>query len=439
MQMKSGLMPYRDSFDHKGPLLYIYNYLGLLIKPHRGIWVIEFVSAYAAFGILYRIARLNCGRLRAFLVLMICVAPLYKYFEGGNFTEEYALPFIAAAIYIFADYFLNNRVSRIRLMICGFGFGAVFLLRANMIAVWIVFCCAVLLQCIRERRMNDIPYFFNWFLAGAAIIIIPICGWLMMNHAFTDFIKDYLLFNLKYTNDAVRSAALNKYDSFSGFANNIYVLTAIVTSCYACRDKGLFHRAYLGCEVATLLLICMSGQGYAHYGMVLVPVLAYPFSLLLAEETTGERAWVWAFVFYFSVAEVLPVWIGGMNKTAEYALAEDMTRERTDAVGQVCTFITANTDEDDRIIVWGNRNIIYVESERLPASKYSYQMPIGEVDGSILAEFFAEINETIPRIVVVSEINEFEEMDDFLIEHQYTYMFGADEFVVYIQGNPEEG
>lgn len=193
MQMERGLMPYRDSFDHKGPLLYIYNYLGLLIKRHRGIWIIEFISAFAAFGLMYKTARLKCDRMRSFFVLIICAAPLYSYFEGGNMTEEYALPFIMSAVYIFADYFMNDRITRMRLVICGLGFGAVCMLRVNMIAVWIVFCCAVLLRSFREKRLEEIPRFLLYFLMGAGIIVLPICFWLIFNNAFVDFIKDYLM------------------------------------------------------------------------------------------------------------------------------------------------------------------------------------------------------------------------------------------------------
>nr|WP_289766893.1 hypothetical protein [uncultured Acetatifactor sp.] len=349
-------------------------------------------------------------------------------------TEEYALPFIMSAVYIFADYFMNDRITRMRLVICGLGFGAVCMLRVNMIAVWIVFCCAVLLRSFREKRLEEIPRFLLYFLMGAGIIVLPICFWLIFNNAFVDFIKDYFVFNIMYTKDAFRATALNKYNSFSGFANNIYVLTSIVVICRACRDRSLFHIAYLGYEIAGLLMICMSGQGYAHYGMVLVPALVYPFSLLLSKETIREETWILAFVLYFSVSRVIPVWIGGIDKTAEYLLMENRTRERTDAVGQVCTYITTNTNIDEKIIVWGNWNIIYVESERLPASKYSYQLPIGNVDETIMTEFFGELSETLPRIVVISQDERIEEILGFLNEHQYACTFEVDGFAVYSRG-----
>ena len=41
MMMERGYQPYRDSFDHKGPFLYILNWLGNRISPYNGIWWIE--------------------------------------------------------------------------------------------------------------------------------------------------------------------------------------------------------------------------------------------------------------------------------------------------------------------------------------------------------------------------------------------------------------
>lgn len=42
-----------------------------------------------------------------------------KFDEGGNFTEEYAMPFILWSLYIFLDYFLNEKVSGLRILLCG--------------------------------------------------------------------------------------------------------------------------------------------------------------------------------------------------------------------------------------------------------------------------------------------------------------------------------
>src|SRR5512143_2942089 len=50
-----GKIPYRDVWDHKGPLIYYINALGLWIGPNSlwGIWLIESVLLAASLVVLY--------------------------------------------------------------------------------------------------------------------------------------------------------------------------------------------------------------------------------------------------------------------------------------------------------------------------------------------------------------------------------------------------
>ena len=54
MMMDKGYVPYRDTFDHKGPLLYVINYLGRQIAVYRGVWIFEFLSMLVAFFFFYK-------------------------------------------------------------------------------------------------------------------------------------------------------------------------------------------------------------------------------------------------------------------------------------------------------------------------------------------------------------------------------------------------
>ena len=60
-------MPYRDSFDHKGPLLFIINFLGNKISSYRGIWVFELLFMVITIFILYKIARMSCKIVTSYL------------------------------------------------------------------------------------------------------------------------------------------------------------------------------------------------------------------------------------------------------------------------------------------------------------------------------------------------------------------------------------
>ena len=138
-----GGMPYLNAFDHKGPVIYLINVLALLISKKNGLYIVEFINIFITFYFMYKIARIKADKKTSLITLLIISAGLFKYFEGGNYTEEYALPFITISLYIFIDYFLNNKISVTRLIICGLSFGAVFLLRPNMIVLWLVMCIGV--------------------------------------------------------------------------------------------------------------------------------------------------------------------------------------------------------------------------------------------------------------------------------------------------------
>ena len=199
LMMEKGYMPYKDSFDHKGPYLYILNYIGDKISHYRGIWVIEYISLFLTMLAMYKIARLCCDKLFSCITVFISVSLLHGYFQGGNFTEEYAMPLIAVSLYIFLDYIINKRITKFRLILCGICFGATVFDRVNMIAVWLVFGVVIFIVCLTKKQYKELMEYIVFFLIGFCIVSIPIILWLGVRGALTDFWKDYIIFNFRYT------------------------------------------------------------------------------------------------------------------------------------------------------------------------------------------------------------------------------------------------
>ena len=58
-RMLEGKLPYRDLFDHKGPILYLIEVSGLRLSPHstNGVWVLEVLNLLAASYLI----RLSCS------------------------------------------------------------------------------------------------------------------------------------------------------------------------------------------------------------------------------------------------------------------------------------------------------------------------------------------------------------------------------------------
>ena len=100
-RLRDGAVPYRDAFDHKGPLLYAIEWLGLTIGNGStvGIWVIEFISMLFFLYFMYKTAKLFTeSDIIAASSVSFGTELLMNSFENRNFSEEYALPFIAFSL-----------------------------------------------------------------------------------------------------------------------------------------------------------------------------------------------------------------------------------------------------------------------------------------------------------------------------------------------------
>jgi 4-amino-4-deoxy-L-arabinose transferase-like glycosyltransferase len=424
--MHKGMMPYRDTFDHKGPVIYIINWLGQCISSQWGIWVIEVIFLTAAFGLFYRIARLCAGRLYSYATVLICASLLFDYFDRGNLVEEYALPFLAGALLIFLDYFIHEKITVFRLLLCGFSFGVVLLLRPNMIAIWVVCCIAVFLKEAKNRGWNKIGKFLIFFLLGAGVILIPILAWLAAGGALPDFWADYVVFNKIYSAAGTGTSVWGgRLRAFIIFVNNpVCLLAAGIMLFWLGFERKRVDVVNVLCLLCSLIFVTIAGRAYGHYGMVLIPLYVYPLAsveqigLLLTGNLKKTKMLSYMFACVLLVSAVLPDMI--LTSYQISLKVEDRNSEHrsatTLAVGQL---IDERTEESDRITVYGNWDLIYTTANRVSASKYSYQYPLGEVLPEIKQEYFEELEQSLPKIVVIEAGQMDDDMQSFLDSNLY--------------------
>lgn len=433
--MRSGGVMYRDVFDHKGPLLYLINYLGTVINARHGVWLLELASFFLTSLFSFKIVRRFCSVSLSLLGAVCAVLLLSSFFNGGNNPEEYALPFITGSLLIFTEYFADGAVSRKKLLLCGLCWMAVMLIRPNMIGCWIVFCVAVLIREIREKTLR-IGRFLGWFLLGAALLLLPILAYLMMEGALDDFWSQYILFNFVYTGaeDVDRFTIMTYYMCQPPVL--LSICTALICSCY---DKELRELAIIECcfVVAVVCLTGISGRTYAHYGVALMPLYVLPMAFALRALQNATKGHI---LFYAGVAAVtlglLTPWLRSIKSLPR------RTPYSQSAKFVLSAIIAENTTPEDKIIACGNSDLFYICSDRMAASKYSYQLPIGEADPAIYDEFLEELSNDPPKVIVTSvntvngilDLDELNlRMDAFIAEHGYHAWFQAAGYSVYGQ------
>ena len=73
LMMENGFAPYRDTFDHKGPLLYLIYLLGNKISDNNGVFFIEFFSLLSTLVFCYKVARLKSSPIMSLIITVSSV------------------------------------------------------------------------------------------------------------------------------------------------------------------------------------------------------------------------------------------------------------------------------------------------------------------------------------------------------------------------------
>lgn len=437
LMMSTGHMPYRDSFDHKGPILYILNYIGNCISYYRGIWIIELLFMTVSVYMMYRIARLFCGKSSSVIITLLSFSLMFSYYEGGNLVEEYALPFISTSIFLFLDYIRNDHLSRTRIVLVGVCLGIVLMLRPNMIAIWVVFCLYVVINLFTKKKYREIIEYAVVFTVGISIVILPIFVWLAANSSLSYFWRDYIVFNRQYSSPE-GGKALFPFQwevCFTFTSTTVYIISFFsllfftisnrhnATSISQSRVMGnVFYLLYMVIDVVSLGL---SGVYYPHYGMVLVPAMVYPLSMLFEiiesiKDQTIKKAILMIITLFSLSAIIMPNWFN-LIKTVPtiYKQRDEYGYYNDEVLCNVVDCINENTTPEQKISVYGNYDIVYVLTKRAHATRYSYQIPIGEIMPDLFDEYFAQLQNELPEVIVIQENRHDERIHVFLDNNNY--------------------
>lgn len=425
-QIKNGEMPYLDTFDHKGPLMYLINYAGIMIEDISGVFIFEFLAVFISLFFMYKIMRIkvsSCWRSAVFAVILFTPFVTFYLSDYGNLVEQYALPFISFSLYVLLKHSFKTRVSNMEIMLVGLSFASVLLLRANMVGIWGVFCFGIVLKNIWNKDFSELGKNILYFCLGSLIIIIPITIWLLANGAFEAFIDVYIKFNLEYSGEGIRYI----FSAILSFFNNVILLLGFaLTVYYAFRREYKYEMCiYLLAYIVVLVATCMSGHTYPHYGMVLVPLSAFPFALLIGKiEETKRFDSVGIILLLVLLSLVYKDWLVVAGKFSDSVLGGGREDGSNNIVLKVCEDVEQITEANDKIVVYGNWNEVYVRCNRLPASKYSYQFPISDIRSSILDEFYNDVEVSRPKVFVIQpgfadeRVLSYLESNDYVEERQ---------------------
>lgn len=201
-----GLAPYKDMYDQKGPLLFLIHAAAALVSESSfiGVWLIE-----AATAVLFSIFAWKTVKLLTvpgkYAVLLMPAVTALTYTIGmmdyGDSAEELCFPLLTVIMYLV----LRDSVSeQSRLPSPGSAFvigiltSALFWIKYTFLAPVIGLCILMVIWTVRPRAWRRLFADIGMFLAGFALLSLPIIIFLAVHGALQDMFTAYFYNNIVF-------------------------------------------------------------------------------------------------------------------------------------------------------------------------------------------------------------------------------------------------
>ncbi len=261
----NGHVPYLEYFDHKGPLIFFLNMLGLAIsqESYLGVWCIELVFLLSSFRTVYSYVNEFRGKTEAVVVLGVVTAAMLKLTSPCDSIESFAYPIVT-----FCLIRLMTLIKRGESLSChdaflfGVAFMALFLLKANLVSVAFVIAVYYFQTWFQDRRTGRFLCNSALTFLGMAIVLLPFVGYFYVKGALYDFWYCAIVYNINYA---------NKTAVFNALLPCVYVLNVLNLGLLFVRSVDKKVLAYNQIFLILTGLTLWQCPTYDHYYVLIVP------------------------------------------------------------------------------------------------------------------------------------------------------------------------
>ena len=414
-RLLNGNVPYRDVWDHKPPLIYFVDALGLAMTPDSlwGVWFLQLIFISFTLFLIYKLLDREFGLPSALAGTVVLTSGLLTILEKGNVTEEYALVFQALAFWLFVSAWKRDFPIRLSVWIGVLG-GLAFNFKQTTIGLWVTYGLFLLAIRLIQRRFpfKDILA----LLAGWLIPSVLLAGYLASRGAFSDFWEQAYLYNFVYIgkHEGIRRLISVFIKGFAYLQNGWVLHLSILgwlagVGTFWAKRKGLFT------EISPLILIALvnlpvevlfilvSGRSILHYYLTPLPVmailagsLAYTIPVLTEAFTKASRARIHKWTPGIVLAIVL---LGQIGLVKNYPQTLHTLSDNDYA--PTIEYIQNNTKPGEQVLIIGAESVVNFLTRREAPTRYVYQYPLALLGRRpMFEEYFNQILGNKPVLIV---------------------------------------
>lgn len=268
--MLQGERLYVDVFDHKGPIIFWINAVGMLLPDTWGMFILESITLGLTLAFVYKTALLFIRESLCVMSLM-CYVLFYVYtMREGNSVNEYANLAITITLYYQMKYYTSSQILHPYryAFLYGVCFSWISFMRISNNLFLIGMAAGILLRLLFHKAFKNAGINILYGMTGMLALALPICIWFMLQGAFKEMINATFLFNFRYsdyTATIVQTDNLNIMNGYWYIA--ACILPLLLPFPKKCRSMRL--PLLLGSILAAIGLHL--GVGYLNYSMMMLP------------------------------------------------------------------------------------------------------------------------------------------------------------------------
>lgn len=290
---------YVDIFDHKGPILFWIEAVGMIINRY-GLFLVQIFFLVINLVLCKRMCHLfweDDGRKKwkiriiQGVFLLLLAYPL----ANGNLCEEYSLPFVMMGLYFFASDLKSNIPRRDHSFGYGLFIGLLAFIRINNAVSIFAICMAWTIILLSKKRVKEWLINLTIVAGGVACVSIPILVYFGIDGSASEMLYATFGFNMKYS---ANTGMTLFWSNISNVGRMIILIIPLVLAAVVFVSKrsnlpSKFGWVMFFITIANVFSLLI-GNGYNHYFMIAVPVEIIAAITVIGGQKTEKGRFLYA-------------------------------------------------------------------------------------------------------------------------------------------------
>lgn len=379
-QILKGKILYRDVFDHKGPVMYIFECAGIFLndKGYAGLWFIQWLVFVSGTAPLFVFWAKKHNLLLVVTALIFMASWVFRTKTiGDNLPEIYAISLVSLF------YFLclkineppkNSGLYHILSGMCGMG---LFFIKPNF-SILVLPAFIWLLYILSKEKKQFI--FLKNYLIGCLILVLPFVFYFAFHHALYDAYFAIWKFNFSYISNQKLPLTESIYEVF--FKNTNYLLVFILSGSVARlifykNEKLLTLLLFSTLALSVIILVGLPGRGAqsVHYAIPLAPLSAWLIIYIGQSMKKSQVLLLFCISIYFSKPLLIHLF---------------SEKKDTEIVNANIQYINLHKTSGEALCVLGNHSAVYWQTSLPCNTAFFYTYPLMQDCNSEINNQFAE-------------------------------------------------